>query len=112
VIDKILFGTGISHHGADDPTRRYLEIGDQRLRPVADVFKLLRFRLTSLHRPGGVSPFQRLDAGLLVGADHMYPLLMEFHGLVIQLAHCPHLLPELGFIRHVIVQPMADPVGL
>jgi hypothetical protein len=42
----------------------------------------------------------------------MYPLLMEFHGLVIQLAHCPQLLPELGFILRFMVQPIAGSVGL
>ncbi len=42
---EIVPGAGVPHRGAGDPARRRLEVGDQCLRAVADVFELLGFRL-------------------------------------------------------------------
>ncbi len=75
VADEIFFGARLPDCGADHPARRHLEVGDQRLRPVADILELLGLRLAGPHRAGGVKPLQRLDAGLLVGADQVNPLL-------------------------------------
>ena len=111
VADEIFFGARVPDRGADHLACRHLEVGDQRLRPVSDVFKLRGFRFAGLHRTGGVEPFQRLDAGFLIGADQVYSLFMEFRSLVIELAHRPHLFPELGFVFHFVVQPVFDPVG-
>lgn len=111
MLDAIVLGAGISDRGIDDPVRGHLEVGDQCLRAVADVFELLGFRLAGCHRPGGVEAFQRLDAGFLVGADQMHTPRMEFSGLMIESAHRPHVFPEVGFIRHFVIQPVAGSVG-
>ena len=81
-----------------------LMVVDQRLRPVADILELLGLRLAGLHRAGGVKPLRCLDAGLLVGADQMDPLFVEFPGLVVQFAHRPHLFPEAGLVLHLVVR--------
>lgn len=110
VTDKIVLGAGVAHRGANDLSRGHLEVGDQGLRPMAHVFELLGFRFARRHRAGGMEPFQRLDAGFLVGADHMDPVLMEFSRLRIEPANCPHLLPEPRFVCHLVIQPVAGPV--
>ena len=111
VAGKILLGARVAHRRAYDLARRHLEVGDQRLRPVAGILELLGLRLAGFHRAGGVEPLQCLDAGLLVGADQVDPLFVEFPGLVVQFAHRPHLLPEAGLVLHLVVKPVSGPVG-
>ena len=106
--DKIRHGAGLPHRGVADPAGGHFEVGDQRLRTMAAVFKPLSFRrLAGCHRPGRMEPLQSLNAGLLVGADDMHPLLMELCRLLIELADRSHLFPKPGFVFHLVIQPVA-----
>lgn len=82
---KILLRASVAHRGTENLSRGYLEVGDQRLGSVPNVFKFLRFRLARCHRMGGMKSFQGLDAGFLIGAHQVDARLMEFLRLVIQL---------------------------
>lgn len=106
--DKILLGPSVADRGVDHLPRHHVKVGDQGLGPVSNIFKLLGLRFARFHRPGGMEPLQRLDAGFLISTDQVHPLLIEFKGLVVQAADRPDLLPEGGFVRHLMIQPVTD----
>jgi hypothetical protein len=108
---KILLRASVPYRRAEDLSRRHLEVGDQRLGSVPDIFKLLGFRLTGLHRTGRMEPFQSLDAGFLIGADQVDSLFMEFLRLVVQFADRPYLAWKSDRVFHFVVQPIPTPMG-
>lgn len=110
MLDKIRFGAGVADRRGDDPAGRDLDVGDQCLGAVAKVFELLSFRLAGLHGTGGMKPFQRLDAGFLVGADDMNAPLMEFRRLVIELAHGSDVHAEAAFVFYLVIQSVPGPM--
>src|SRR5215831_16292805 len=68
---KVFFGSAWSDGGRHDFSRRYVEVGDQALRPMAQVFILGALDQTWLHRQGGGGTLQRLYPGLLICTDDM-----------------------------------------
>ena len=58
---KVFFCSAGPDGGRHDFPSRHVEVGDQALRPVADVFILRALDQTWLHRQGGSGPLQRLD---------------------------------------------------
>src|ERR1700751_6099279 len=54
---------------------RYVEVGNQARRPVAEIFILGALDEAGLHRQRGGSSLQRLYPGLLICTDDMPPLL-------------------------------------
>lgn len=106
--DKILLGPRVTDRGMDHWPRHHVKVGDQGLGAVSNLFKLLGLRFARFHRPGGMAPLQRLDAGFLISTDQVHPLLIEFKGLVVQAADRSDLLPEGGFVGHLMIQPVTD----
>ncbi len=62
---EVGLGAGIGDAAAD-LAGGDVEIGDQRLRAVADIFELAPLDPARPHRQGGGDAFERLDAGHLV----------------------------------------------
>jgi hypothetical protein len=77
---------------------------------VPRILELVELQLGLRHGVVGVNPFQRLDTGLLVRADQMHALLMEFLSLMVQRADRPDLPSEERLVLHFMVQPIFDPV--
>lgn len=108
---KILLRARVPYRRAEDLSGRHLEVGDQRLGAVPDIFKLLCLRLTGLHRTGRMAPFQSLDASFLISADQVDSLFLKFLRLVIQFADRPYLAWKRDRVFHFVVQPIPAPMG-
>src|SRR6476620_1442585 len=81
----------------------YHERGDQRPRPVADVFKLLLLRMAGPGWLRGILALQDLHAGLLIAADHQASLLVQTGSIQVQPADGLSLGIE---IRVMAVEPV------
>src|SRR5215831_9313724 len=68
---KVVFRSAGSDGRRYNFPRRHVEVGDQALRPMAEVFILRALDQTWLHRQGGGGTLQRLDPGLLIRTDDM-----------------------------------------
>src|SRR5438128_3726790 len=58
-----------------DFSSRHVEVGDQALRPMAEVFILRALDQPWLHRQGGCGTLQRLYSRLLIRTDDMASVL-------------------------------------
>ena len=86
---------------------RDLKIGDQRLGPMTNVFKLYAFHQAWRHGPCRMGPLIGLHAGLLIRAHDMYPMFMQLLGVVIQLADRPDVCVKLLRVRRpVMIEPI------
>lgn len=112
VCDKILFSAGIADRGTNHLTGRDLEIGDQRLGSMPDLFELDGLGAAWPHRAGWVEPLQRLNPGFFINTDQMNPRLMEFFRLMIEFTDRAYLLPEGGLIVDLMVQPILGTMRL
>ena len=56
MLGKVFFGAGGSDGGGQQLSGGHVEVGDQGLGAMADVFELLSLYLSRFHRLGGVSP--------------------------------------------------------
>src|SRR5262245_52917937 len=91
---------------------RYVEVGDQALRPMAEVFLLRALDPTWLHRQGGGGTLQRLYPGLLLRTEDMAAVLGHGWRLLIRCTHGSHVGGKgHGGIR-LGVEPVRDPMGL
>ena len=63
-----------------------VEVGDERLRPMADIFELAPLDPARPHGQRGGDAFERLDAGHLVDR-HRPHRLAGFHGAAVDAAH-------------------------
>src|ERR1700750_2034941 len=72
---KVFFRSAWSDRRRHHSPRRDIEVGNQTLRSVAEIFILGALGQARLHRQGRSSTLQRLYPGLLIGADDMPPLL-------------------------------------
>ena len=82
---EVGFGAGVGDAAAD-LAGGDVEMGDQRLRTMADVFELAPFDLAGPDRQGGCDALERLDAGHLVDRDRAHRLL-GFDGAAIDAAY-------------------------
>lgn len=71
--------------------RRHVEVGDQALRPMAEVCICRALDQTWLHRQGRGSPLQRLYPGLLIRTDDMATILGYRWRLLRCCTHGSHL---------------------
>lgn len=83
---KVLLSTGWTNRGSDDLSCGHFEVGNEGLRAVADVLELTPLHPAGFHGQRGVLALQGLNAGLLIGAHHPHPLLMEFLSLSVDIA--------------------------
>jgi len=58
-----------------------------------------------------VNPFQCLNAGFFVHADHMHTRFMQFLRLMIELAHRSDLLPKRRIILGFVIESIFDSMG-
>src|ERR1700758_4404439 len=84
---KVFFRPAWSNGRRHDFPRRHVEVGDQALRPVTEIFILGALNQTWLHWQGGGGPLQRLDPGLLIRTNDMSSVLGHGWRMLI---HCTH----------------------
>ena len=92
--------------------RRYVEVGDQTLRPVAEIFLLGALDQPWLHGQGGGGPLQRLEPRLLIRPDDMPPLPGDFWRALIRLTHCHPLVGKRHGVIRLGVEPVLHPMRL
>ncbi len=92
----------------DHLSGHHVEVADQALRPVTlvlelatfDLTRLLGFDLTRLHGLGRRDPFERLDAGHLIDAHGVDPVLGQLRSRLIARANDLDLRPKgVGVVR-------------
>ena len=109
---KVFFRSAGPDGRRHDCPRRHVEVGDQTLRPMAEVFLLRALAQPRLHRQGGCGPLQRLYPGLLIRTDDMTSVLGYSWRLLRRFTHGSHLGGKChGGIR-LGVEPVLDPMGL
>ena len=109
---KVFFRSAWSDGRRHDFSGRHGEVGDQALRPVAQVFLLRAFDQTGLHRQGGSGTLERLYPGLFIRTDDMAPILSHGGCMLIDCAHSRHLGGERDGIIRLGVEPVLNPMGL
>jgi hypothetical protein len=108
---KIVFGSGVAQGGADDFAGRHFKISNQGLRAMPLVLILVQLQLAFGHGMIRVNPFQCLNAGFFVHADHMRTRFMQFLRLMIEFAHLSDLLPKRRIILGFVIEPIFDSMG-
>lgn len=104
---KILFGPRRPHGRCNNLPSRHLKIGDQRLGPMPNVFKFHALYQARLQRPGRMSPFIGLNAGLLIRAHDMHTVGMQGLGIVIELAYRLDVCVKLLRVRSpLMIEPI------
>src|SRR5262245_2536740 len=103
---KVFFGSAWSDRRRHHSPSRYVEVGNQTLRPVAEIFILGALDQAWLQRQGGSSALQRLYPGLLICPDNMPPLLGDGWRVLVRLTHRRHL----GRKRHRVIWLGVEPV--
>src|SRR5438105_14337458 len=99
--DEIRLRAGGANARSDLFAGRHLEVRDQALRAVANVFVFLAFDLVSLsghawpHRFCGGGALKRLDAGLFIRTHQMRALRVQQWGLCVKIADRFDLLAKL-----------------
>src|SRR6185436_11206415 len=88
---KVFLGSAWSYGGRHHFPRRHVEVGDQTLRPMAEVFILGTLDEAGLPRQRWGGSLQRLYPGLLIGTDDMLPLLGDHWRVLVHRADCGHL---------------------
>src|SRR5881296_3386957 len=88
---KVFFSSTWSYSGRHHFPRRHVEVGDQTLRPVAEIFILGTLNQAGFHRQGGGGPLQRLYPGLLICTDDMAALLGDGWRVLVYFTHGSHL---------------------
>src|SRR4030095_12889829 len=72
---KVFFRSAWPDGGRYNSPSRHCEVGNQALRPVAEIFILGALDQARLQGQGGGGPFQRLYPCLFIRTDDMPPLL-------------------------------------
>src|SRR5258706_2268225 len=114
--DKVFFRSSGSNTGSNLFAGRDLEVRDQALRAVADVFVFLALKAAWLtgdarsHRLSRRRAFERLDAGFFIRTDQMNALLVQQPGLFIKVADRFDLLTELFRILLRSLEPILNPM--
>src|SRR6266702_8204274 len=72
---KVFFRSAWSDGRRHDFSGRHVEVGDQALRPMAEVCILGALDEAWVHRQSWGGPLQGLYPGLLIGTDDVLPLL-------------------------------------
>ena len=109
---KVFFRSAGPDGRRHDLPRRHVEVGDQALRPMAEVFILRALGQTWLHRQGGCGTFQGLSPGFLIRTDDMSPILGHGWCLLIHFTHCSHLGGKRDGVIRLGVEPIFHPMRL
>ena len=83
-----------------------VEVGDQALRTVAEIFILGALDQAGVHRQRGGGSRQRLYPGLLICTDDMPPLLGDGWRVLVHFTHRRYL----GGKRHGVIRLGMEPV--
>lgn len=108
VRDKIRFRPGIAHRRGQLLARRHFDIREQTLGAMPDILLFLTFHPTGRHRLCRSRPFQRLNAGFLIGADDTRSLRMQDRRLRIKLTDGFDVRLKFRRIAFWRVQPVLD----
>ena len=76
VFNEVHFGTGVADGRTKNLSCRYLEVGDECLRPMSNVFKFPSFLKTGFSRLGWMESLESLDTGHLIGTHDMVSLFV------------------------------------
>ena len=109
---KVFFSSAGSNGWCHDFPSRHVEIGDQALRPMAEVFILGALDEAWLHGQGGGRTLQRLYPGLLIRTDDMTSILGYGWRMLIRFTHGRHLGGKCDGGSRLGVEPVFDPRGL
>src|SRR5262249_363505 len=109
---KVFLGSTWSDSGRHHFPRRHVEVGDQTLRPMAEIFILGALDEAWLHRQGWFDPLQGLYPGLLIGTVDVLPLPgCRWRGLVDR-TDCSHLGSKHHGLIRLGVEPVCHSMGL
>jgi len=111
---EVLLGAARAKGGGKDRPGGDVEGGDQAEGAVADVLVFAAFGAAGAHGLGGCRAFERLEAGHLVGADHMTAEGFQHRGVGVGRTNGLDGLSEGGRVRRLGlgVEPVAAPVRL
>ena len=109
---KVFFSSAWPYGGRHDCPSRHIEIRDQTLRPVAEIFVLGALDQPGLHGQSGGGTLQRLYPGLLIRTDDMSPILGHGGRLLIHLTHGRHLGGKRDRVIRLGVEPILDSMRL
>ena len=109
---KVFLGSSWPNGGRHHFPRHHVEVRDQALRPVAQVFILGALDQAWFHRQGGGGTLQRLSPSLLIRTDDMSPLLGHGWCMLIHCTHGSHLGGKSDGVIRLGVEPVLDPMGL
>lgn len=76
VFNEVRFGTGVADGRTKNLSCRYLEVGDECLRPMSNVFKFPSLLKTGFSGLGWMESLESLDTGHLIGAHDMVSLFV------------------------------------
>jgi hypothetical protein len=109
---KVFFRSAWPDGGRHDFPSRHVEVGDQALRPVAQVFILGALDQAWWHRQGGSGTLQRLYPRLFIRTDAMASILGHGWCRLIHCTHSSHLGGKRDGVIRRGVEPVLDPMGL
>ena len=112
VFNEIDFGTGVADGGNENLSRRYLEIGDECLRPMSNIFKFPSFFKSRFSGLGWMKSFESLDAGHLVCTHDMASLFVQSTSLRIGVANGLYLGVENFSVFVLGIEPISGQVRL
>jgi hypothetical protein len=113
VYREVGLGSRLLHGRGDHFSRRDLEVADERLRAVPNVFGLAFLALSGPQRFGRSGRFERLNAGLLIDAHCMDSLILQpVRCRSIGRTHHAHLLLEGRRVFRIGVEPVTTFVRL
>src|SRR5262249_22816416 len=116
--NQVSFRASLTQARSDLVSRRHFEVGSPAVRAVTNGFVLLALALAGLacdaglHRVGSLCAFQRLDAGLLSGADQLDALRLQGRSLLLKIAPGVDWLVNLRWISSRGVEPGFNPIRL
>ena len=109
---KVFFSSARSDGRCHDFPSRHVEIGDQALRPMAEVFILGALDEAWLHGQGGGRTLQRLYSGLFIRTDDMTSVLGYGWRLLIRCTHGSYLGAKCDGVSRLGVEPVLNPMRL
>ena len=109
---KVFFRSAWSNGRRHDFSGRHVEVGDQALRPMAEVCILGALDEAGSHGQGGRGTLQRLYPCLLIRPDDMASVLGHGWRMLIHCTHGSHLGGKCHGVIQLGVEPVLDPLGL
>ena len=108
---KVFFRSARPDGRRHDFPSRHVEVGDQALRPMAEVFILGALDEAWLPGQGGRGTLQRLYPALLIRTDDMASIFGHGWRMLIRFTHGSHLDAKGDGVIRLGVEPVLDPMG-